>query len=339
MENSAKRANILNSKTISESRLNSLIEQLKRIPPFWKKRFCHDDWQIILTDKMPEEYGGNLTRFFADSREKKIWLNVVAPDVFSNIIYIAFALYIILEYFQIKESMIFTGLANKTKSGISNFMQYRGNNSLALEQIFVEIFALVIETDGKNPFTTIDELYRYIANWVNGDIFTRNIYIPKFIEIGIDVTDEQIQVVYKTFQNLPQKLQQRFLDRNWKIKISKEKILQDDIRGCCSSFDKQILIRSSSIELQKTVWHEFGHYLDFEEGLISSKFSFKTIFYAEKNFFNKLYANNELFRYGTSDSKEYFAEVFCNYMANPLALKNCAYQSFKFIDDILKKWR
>lgn len=330
---------ILRSATISKNRLDSLKKQLKKVPHFWRKRFVQNKWQMILTDKMPNEYGGMFGRIFVNPSKKQIWLNVAVLDVFSNIIYVSFAYYIIMEYISLEDSATYTKLVNKNKQAITIFMTSRGNTSVTLDSIFAEIFAFVIETDGKNQFTPIDEIYQYVKKWVDGSIFNRNISVPRYIEIGIDVFDEQIEIIDNVFKNLPSKLQLMFLIKSWKLKVSHEKITKDNVYGLCSSLDKRIFIRSSARDLERIVLHEFGHYLDMEEGLLSNRPVFKTIFLQEGHLVKKLYSNDEEFKYGTSNSEEYFADIFWYYMTNSFELKDCAVQSFKFINELVKRWR
>lgn len=333
---------ILRFTTISENILDSLKRQLKKVPYFWKERFVRDKWQMILTDKMPNEYGGMLGELFVDPSKKQIWLNVAVLDEFSDIIYVSFAYYIIMEYISLENSATYTKLVNENKHAITIFMTSRCNTSVTLDSIFAEIFAFVIETDGKNQFTPIDEIYQYVKKWVDGSIFNRNISVPRYIEIGIDVYDEQIEIIDNVFKNLPSKLQLMFLIKGWKLKVSHEKIGKDNVYGLCSSFDKRIFIRSSARDLERIVLHEFGHYLDMEAGLLSNGPAFKAIFLQEGYLgylVKKLYSNDEEFKYGTSNSDEYFADIFYYYMTKSFELKDCAVQSFKFMNELVKKWR
>ena len=61
MTNYTKRSPLLRSNTISKREVDAIIAQLKNIPSFWKKKFIQDDWQLVVTDKMPQEFGGVLS--------------------------------------------------------------------------------------------------------------------------------------------------------------------------------------------------------------------------------------------------------------------------------------
>jgi len=340
MNAKAKRSPLLRSKTISKMKVNAIITQLKNIPSIWKKKFIEDDWQLVLTDKMPQEYGGAFGKFYADGSKRQMWLNVGVLDIYSNIIYIAFAYYVSMAYAQFKESAIFAEMVERNERELTSFLRFRGNPSSTKDAIFAELFSLVIETNGKNSLSKIDEPYQYVKKWVYGQIFNRNLtYIPNYIEIGIDVIDEQIEMTDKAFKYLPQKLQKQFLREKWKIRISNEKLTRDSTYGLCSSFDRKIFIRSSSPDLIKTIWHEFGHYLDFKEFFTSHKGFFKIVFNKEKMSIRNLYDSNEEFEYGISNSEEYFAEIFALYMKNAEALKRCAYASFNIISEVVRRWK
>ena len=340
MNNNIKRSPLLRSNTISKRKVDAIIVQLKNIPSFWKKRFIKDDWQLVLTDKMPQEFGGVLGKFYADANKRQMWLNVGILDIHSNIIYIAFAYYVSMEYAQINESTTFTELVERNKHELNLFLRFRGNTSSTKDVIFAELFSLVIETNGENSISKIDECYQYVKKWVYGQIFDRNLtYIPYYVEVGVDVYDEQIQMTEKVFESLPQRLQQRFLKEGWKIRISNERLLNDSTYGLCSSFDNKIFIRSSSPELTKTILHEFGHYLDSQEHFISRKKSFATIYKNERMAIRSLYNIDGEFQYAISSSEEYFADTFALYMINPHGLQKYAPKSYSAINNVVIEWK
>ena len=124
MNNYTKRSPLLRSNTISKRKVDAIITQLKIIPSFWKKKFIEDDWQLVLTDKMPQEFGGILGKFYADGNERQMWLNVGILDIHSNIIYIAFAYYVSMEYAQIKESSTFTQLINRNERELKLYLRF-----------------------------------------------------------------------------------------------------------------------------------------------------------------------------------------------------------------------
>ena len=330
---------LIRSKTISRREINEIISQIKNMPSIWKEKFIKDEWQLVFADKMPQKYGES--QIYADGNKKQVWINAEVLNMASNVIYIAFVYYIILGYAQIEESAVFAKVVERNKRVLSLFLRFIGRDpSSTKTEIFAELFSFVFETNGETPVSKLDEPYQYVKKWAYGQIFNRNLtYIPNYIEVGMDVIDEQIEMTDKAFKSLPQKLQQQFLKEKWKIRISNERILEDSIYGICSSFHRRIFIRSSSINLIKTIWHEFGHYLDFKESILSHREFFKTIFNRERMSIRILYDRNANFKYAISNSEEYFADIFALYMMDPDALKKCAYESFNIISEVVKRWK
>lgn len=333
-----KRSPLLRSNTISNKKIEEIINQLNRVPNFWKKRLVQDNWQIILTDKMPQEFGGILGKFYVDGNEKQMWLNVGTIDIYSNIIYIAFAYYIVMEYCPIGDDSVFDEIIKRNEREITLFLGFRGKISTKKDTIFAELFSFVIETNGNVSIAKIDEPYQYVKKWVYGQIFERNIsYIPSYIEIGTGVIDEQIDIINNAFKKLPQRLQNQFLKENWKIRISNEILIKNYTYGLCSTMDRKIFVRSSTPDLSKTLWHECGHYLDIKEFFASNR-SFKRIYNKEKNLIKILYESNEEFEYAISDNHEYFAEIFALFMKDPNMLKKNAFDSYRFMQNTISRW-
>lgn len=340
MNNNTKKSHILRSNTINKRKVEEIIIQLKNIPAFWKEKFIQDDWQLLLTDNMPQKFGGRFEWIYAYGNKRQLWLNIGALDIHSNIIYIAFAYYVSMEYAQIDESTIFAELTNRNEQELKLFLKSRGDSSWNKSTIFAELFSFVIETNGKNPLLQINESYQYVKKWVYGQIFERDLaYIPNYIEVGVDVIDEKIETVNKAFKLLPQRLQQMFWKEGWKIRVSNEKIIGDRIYGFYSVVDRKIFIRSSSPKLIRTVWHEFGHYLDAKECFISNKSFFITAYKNERMNIKVFYDDNEEFEYAISNNVEYFADVFSLYMINPNKLQKYVPKSYNVINNVLRKWR
>lgn len=339
MFNSSERAPILHSKTISKRKIESLNIQLEKVPVFWKKRFMKDKWQLIITDKMPEECGGAFAQYFASGSDKKIWINIAIPTVLDNIIWKAMACYIYMEYANAKNSNMFNQIMKNRENEIRLFMIFRGVLKYNELQIFVEMFSFVIETDGNYTNKKLSPLYFYIKKWVTGEVFNEDIsQVPSYIEIGLDVVNEQVESVKEAFLMLPLKLQRKFISDGWKIRISHEKLNGDSIYGLCSSFDRKIIIRSSAPNIKKTTWHEFGHYLDYKEYFASHSFFFKKVYHSEKMKLKDLYEFEEGFNYAISSEEEYFAEIFAYYINNSNEISILVPESTQFIRKIVRKW-
>ncbi len=96
--------------------------------------------------------------------------------------------------------------------------------------------------------------------------------------------------------------------------------------GYFSSRDQMITVRKAD----STVYHELGHFLGFIAGNIDSSGEFKAVFENEKS---KYTANNK--QYVLSNSAEYFAESYLNYVENPAALRAERPQTFAAIEAAL----
>lgn len=334
-----KRPPIIHSRTINKRKRESLNRQLEKVPELWKNRFIKDQWQLVVTDKMPEEYGGAFIQYYAIGNDKQIWLNVSIPTLLDNIILKAIACYVYMEYANINNSYIFSQIVKESKKEIQLFMAFRGVLQYDELQIFVEMFSFVIETNGKYTNQKLSSLYYYLKKWVNGEVFNENYYqLPDYIEIGRDVINEQIENVKDAFLMLPIRLQRRFINDRWKIRISHEQIGGKSTYGLCSSIEGKIFIRSSTPNIRKTIWHEFGHYLDYKEFLISRRKTFRNLYQFEKERLKKFYKSEQDFTYAISSEEEYFAEIFAAYIDDSDLISKFVPKSVQFIREIIQKW-
>ncbi len=93
--------------------------------------------------------------------------------------------------------------------------------------------------------------------------------------------------------------------------------------------------RSQSITLKKadaTVYHELGHFVAFVAGNVDTSSSFMAVFNKEKSAYT---AYNKA--YVLSNSSEYFAESFKNYVENPAALQASRPETYNAIVAALNK--
>lgn len=339
MFKNSERSPIVHSKTINKRKIESLNKQLERVPNIWKERFKKDKWQLVITDKMPQKCGGALIQYYADGSEKQIWINVAIPTIAENIIYKAIACYVYMEYGNVKYSGTFNQIYKEKEKEIRIFMTFRGMLQYDEFQAFVEMFSFVIETDGNNAVKKLSSLYLYLKKWVNGDIFNVNYsQIPNYIEIGKDVLEEQLEGVKMAFLMLPTRLQESFVKKRWKIRISNEKIIRNSTCGLCSSYDKKIYIKSSAPDIRITTWHEFGHFLDYQERLISNRLFFKRVFHAEKENLKGFYKEKSDYDYAVSSPEEYFAELFANYLNDRNLLSSFVPKSVRIMEEIINNW-
>lgn len=326
---------------INRRKYENFKKQFECIPSFWQKRFISDNWQIVVTDKMVEKNGELFWQCFVNNKQKKIWINIGIPSLIENEIFKAIACYVYMEYGNIGKSNTFVQILKKEENAINQFMKFRGIVEYEGVQVFVEMFSFIIETNGNYSNKKLFYIYNYMKKWVNGEIFNLQYFeIPNYIEIGEDVVNEQIEEIKIAFLMLPNKLQQKFKIDNWKINISNKDLSNKKfLSGLCSSYDKKIFIKSSTPDIKKVTWHEFGHYLDFIENFPSNSILFQIDFYAEKNNLRKIYDNEENYNYAISSTAEYFAEIFANYINDSMVIRTIVPKSVKELEKIIKKWK
>lgn len=96
----------------------------------------------------------------------------------------------------------------------------------------------------------------------------------------------------------------------------------------------EIVRGESYLSKESTVYHEFGHLLDYgyNECFKSDSKIFTEIYEVEKDYFVVDYN----YEYVTSTPREYFAEAFAEYMTNPDRLRDNTPMTYNYIEHVLK---
>ena len=118
------------------------------------------------------------------------------------------------------------------------------------------------------------------------------------------------------------KLLQRFEDEGYKFVVDTKL----GYTGLFSSRNKQITMRYQS----NIVYHELGHYLAYTTGKTDLSDEFIKIYNKEKNKFD-----GDIKDYITSNSREYFAESYRDYVTRKTTLKKKRPQTYKYIEKVL----
>lgn len=194
------------SEYLDDKKREAMIEQYDKIPTFWKERSKQIKWEFILTDEMPlKQNEGKKIALIAESSKKKTWINVtLSHKVFGTLLYKAFAQFVLTTYGILKNNKTFFEIKEKYNYEITEFyckMDWKAGNN---EQIFMEMFAFIIQTSGKNPIWNrkIDVLYDYVKSWVYGTIFLKKITFKQdCIKVGKETlfTEDQRELVEETF--------------------------------------------------------------------------------------------------------------------------------------------
>lgn len=317
----------------------ALKKQFNNVPQHWFKRMSRYNWKIVVVDELIDAENGDCLIFNVDFQELSIFLNSSSIDALNNGVYKAFAGYIMAQHMTIGDSIVFRVLWEENYNEMQEFFKKR-NISCTNDPVllFVELFSFVIETKGKNPFAGMDAIYQHVKKWVTGEIFERNLkHIPDYISVGNDVVDENIFKLIEYFSELPQKVQKCFIDNGWKIRISSEYLLgSPDCEGYCDINEKKIYFKSAAEQFKNSIWHEIGHFIDYQWGFLSESQYFSETFKREKGYLMREQISYEFYRYCTLNEQEYFAESFAFYMEDAYKLQMVAPRTYDFIDSIVR---
>lgn len=98
--------------------------------------------------------------------------------------------------------------------------------------------------------------------------------------------------------------------------------------GLCDARTRTVTLKRAD----NTVYHELGHFVAFVAGNIDTSSAFQSIYNREKSLYtdyNKSYV--------LSNSSEYFAESYKNYILNPTQLKNSRPETYAAIENALSR--
>lgn len=140
---------------------------------------------------------------------------------------------------------------------------------------------------------------------------------------------------------VPQGVQNCLIEGNWKISIYDGKLedvvsnrSENRVVGVTLPYEKEILLANDSEAVLKSLLHEVGHVIDrvYDDKGVSSSSEFVAIYEREKRGARLLNCNVE---YCTSNSCEYFAECFNQYMLYGKVCKDNQPETYKFIKEYI----
>lgn len=182
--------------------------------------------------------------------------------------------------------------------------------------------------------------YKGKIGYISGSFLTSSKPEP-FTTVLINdghVSTEKMKKVDKSWKSIPSNVRNKLLASGWKFYVTSYKIqgryytgnVSGSIAGVTSYSKKTIYVshRDSPVKRQVII-HEVGHAWDYYKGLLSESKEFKAIFKEEKYKFNDLDAIGD--GHHISNSTEYFAEAFSNYIKAPNSLKKSAPKTYNFI--------
>jgi uncharacterized protein YraI len=115
--------------------------------------------------------------------------------------------------------------------------------------------------------------------------------------------------------NVPRWLREKYENSGWKIVVSAQPLNQRfgysvSIAAITAYEEHTIYLDNRTSVIARAMIHELGHFIDWNNGLVSCSREFKEIFEAEKGRY--IDPNDIGDRHHTSNATEYFAEVFSN---------------------------
>lgn len=143
-------------------------------------------------------------------------------------------------------------------------------------------------------------------------------------------------VAWNAYDELPEVLKDKYEAMGYEMVIVDE-ISKSDygvVVGRIMHGPRTIMIKDEVGSAKRTVFHEFGHLLDYRQLLLdySSTNEFKAIYQEEKENFKTIYIDYD---YAISNNKEYFASAFAEYMMNPDRLKSNTPKTYDYIEKCL----
>lgn len=165
-------------------------------------------------------------------------------------------------------------------------------------------------------------------------------YKDYIVEEGT-IDENIIQYLDSKLQLIPENLVLKYFEQGGRILITDKDISNTYYKdynfgrviGMHDARKNIVYISNSEYAIDNALIHEFGHVLDSLTDWSSMKGTFSDIFYTEKDTFEVYSVDNH---YKTNE-REFFAEVFQQFILEPDSCKSSAPQSYEFIKNKLNE--
>lgn len=155
------------------------------------------------------------------------------------------------------------------------------------------------------------------------------------------IFESDVTKLIKTLGIIPDEILQDFNNDGFEIILTdvdiSKKYYKGDVAGTISGLfvesDKKIYISRKSNFIEYATVHEIGHYFDFKNNWISVSKEFINIYNAEKEDL-KTFSYDEHYK---SNSKEFFATSFKEYLKNPKRLKKYTPLTYQYMNNLFDK--
>lgn len=335
------RITIVYSTKLTPNQRKIIGRKYSKIPSNWRKRFEKDGWQMLFTSQQMKNSREDhaITVFQLDYVKKQIWVFIDFEKQFCCYLYESFARYILCEYGDVSQYETFQRLYNREEKELKRLMEKEGYETFSMRDIFCVLFAFVIQTNCVNPKKELIYSYSYTRKWITEEIFCTNLVsLPSYMEVGKEVIRDQIILVEQAFHVLPEKIRKEFQERGWKIRISRESILEtteeEEVVGFCSGSESRIKLKSSQSEIGMSLLHEFGHFIySYLSG--HKKRKIRRLYATERNSFLSVYHD----KHAIVSDKEYFAELFAQSLLKPMLCQQFVKKSYEYMKKIMEEWK
>ena len=162
-----------------------------------------------------------------------------------------------------------------------------------------------------------------------------NAKYDEFIKVEGSVDDNIVIYLKKKLNLIPDNILSSYFDKGGTILLTSKNISETyyskydfgEIVGLHDANKNVVYMSNSEYAIDYALVHEFGHVLDSLTGWDSMKADFKNIFNKEKDTLD-VYSIDEHYK---SNEREFFAEVFQEYIINPDSCESSAPEAFQFI--------
>ena len=159
---------------------------------------------------------------------------------------------------------------------------------------------------------------------------------PVFVENGYPSSLKDI--ILENFNKTPLQIRKLFVEEGWSIhlgiRINRKLNYSSLIKGYTDLTYKRIWIDNRDVCVG-TIFHEIGHFVEFNSGNPENSDLFHNIYVNEVNVFRSIYNTNI---HNTSSEVEYFAEAFQVYLQNPELLQSYCPNTFNFIQNCVSNF-
>ena len=167
-------------------------------------------------------------------------------------------------------------------------------------------------------------------------------------QIGIIKADGNVsrgllQYANNIMGRVPSAVLNAFTQQGWSIYVTDSDLnarffdnQYGGVSGATVYADKAIYVNASKFNINDAMVHEFGHFIDSNCGFVSCTQEFTDIYNEEKNTFK--YTNSCGDGHEFSNTVEYFASAFDEYIINPSGCQATAPKTYEYIQRTLASY-